>query len=233
MLLACSALILPAGCGLFTSDDPAFDPDALEASVDAALDELQAGGRPLDDVPLQELFDTVQARVAGDFPGTLDPAGQPFEIHTGAGLPGQVAVLFASGSEYLAFVGSPVGVQWSLGPYAGFELRDFVLRGELRTFTEGPTTADPAAVFTPGDPPAVLPSQTERQFGVPDNTWVLEYGRGNVPSDLYGGLVQPTGLDAFLAAGAAGLTTSIANEFIRASILDALNLGTGGFGSGF
>lgn len=214
------------GCG-FTANEDVFDPTVLGEAAREGVG-----------LPRDEMFDRVRTALAQVYPGLID---QDTELRwvlndSDDGVPGQVAVLYGSNREYLVFVGSPVGTEWSLGPSTageradcgltgGFEITDFVLEGELLTYAGGDFEAES---YGPGDQVS-LAECTALAYRIPDTAWMLEYGRGNLPSTLYAAAFASRSLVADLVAG---LPSSIINELIRNLVNDAFGL-SGGFGGFF
>lgn len=71
-----------------------------------------------------------------------------------------------------------------------------------------------------------LEEGANRGYRIADAAWMLEYGRGDIPSGLYGDALNPIGTIARVAEGISGVSISIANEFIRSFISEALGLGS-------
>ncbi len=204
-----AAFALSAGCGYFPGY--VFDPADLEqivGQVDAATGE--------------EAVDQVQqALEAQGYP----VAGEPtWVFNSSAGLPGQTAALYVSANEYLLLGAVNGNTQWSLGPYPGLDVYDYVLFGDLTAYQAGDLNPP---VLGPGES-FLLPGGNLRQYRTTDGVFVLEYGRGLLPGDLYA--------DAFvsqfpLAQGFVVYTSgSFVTSFIRNWVYEQIGLPPSVFG---
>jgi len=145
-----------------------FDPDALHAIA------LHAVGKPPD-----EMIRTVADGLERAYPGHVDTR-QPFILSLFGGTTGMIKVLHASVTEYVLIYGSAVGTTGFSGRYL-MEIHDSVLCGEMSTFLDNrPLERE---LFRPGDH-AVLPRGRAKGWSIGPETWMLEYGRGLVPSGL-------------------------------------------------
>jgi hypothetical protein len=90
-----------------------------------------------------------------------------------------LCLLHASASEYIILFGSPLPTSGHSGRYP-IEVHDFVLTGEYKNQLEGTTVAE---THKPGDR-VYLPSMKTCFFCVPNEVWMLEYGRGFLPFSL-------------------------------------------------
>jgi C-8 sterol isomerase len=97
-----------------------------------------------------------------------------------AGATGIMTVLYGSLSEYLLLFGTPVGTEGFSGRYR-MDIYDVVLSGEMWTYTEDRPYE--RVVARPGDI-ALLPRRRVKGFRLREETWLLEYGRGLVPTAL-------------------------------------------------
>lgn len=96
------------------------------------------------------------------------------------GITGIMTVLHASLSEYLLIFGSPVGTEGFSGRYR-IDIYDFMLAGEMWTYHEdNPGTR---IVSRPGDGTHLRRGRVKGVRILPE-TWMLEYGRGPIPTCL-------------------------------------------------
>ncbi len=96
------------------------------------------------------------------------------------GAVGIMTVLHGSLSEYVILFGTSVGTYGFSGRYRG-DIYDFVLAGEMWTFTED--NFGERRTYRPGDV-ALLKRRQAKGFRLLEGCWMLEYGRGSVPSML-------------------------------------------------
>ena len=156
-----------------------FDPDRLHEAARKATGLSHA-----------ELWPAIRQDLEATYPGHLAPK-EEWVFNLAAGATGIMALLHASLTEYLIIFGSPCGTEGYSSRYA-LEIRDWVINGEMVTYTEDkPGTA---VVTRPGEG-ALLKRFMAKGYKITGNTWMLEYGRGFVPSAL------PTGMsDALISA---------------------------------
>lgn len=212
------------GCGLEVRE-PDFDPDVLAQAAQAGVG-----------LTGDEMFSRVRAALAEAYPDAIAPSRNlTWVLNNDQGMPGQVAVLYASRSRYLVFVGSPVPVQWTLGPSTvgekadcrlagGFEVTDFVLEGQLLTYGEGQFEAQ-----TNGAGARVELSECAAlSYRIDNSAWMLEYGRGRLPSTIY---EDAFGATSTVASIFAALPSAIAAEYITSYVYRAFGMSPSLFGS--
>lgn len=102
-------------------------------------------------------------------------------FNDGSGARGQVATLYLGATEYLLIAGAGGGEQWILGPYTTVEIHDYVLYGDLMAYAAGELNPP---VLGPGDREVLAALQTQ-QYRTTNGVWLLEYGRGVIPAELY------------------------------------------------
>lgn len=140
-------------------------------------------------LPLEEMFDTVQNELVNMYPGRINKKRR-WIFNVAGGVMGQLTVLFASPHEYLLFFGSPIGSEGHSGRYNA-EIWDFCMSGEFWLYVEGQLDR---TVVTPGDV-VKLPAGKAKGFKMPDHgcpCYMLEYGRGNIPSVFPFGVLSET-----------------------------------------
>lgn len=149
-----------------------FDPDTLHNIAQAAV------GQPTD-----QMLRTIGDGLQRTYPDHVNTE-QPWVFSLFGGTTGMLKVMHASITEYVAIYGSPVATSGFSGRYM-MEIHDTVLTGEMSTFIEDrPMERD---LFRPGEH-AVLPRGLAKGWSINNETWMLEYGRGLVPSGLPFGL---------------------------------------------
>lgn len=158
---------LAAGCG-FLPRGYVFDPSDLEEIVG------QITATSGEDA-VQQVHDALLDRGYPVVPELN------WVINSGRGVPGQVGALYLYANEYLVVAGATGGTEWSMAPSAGFDVYDYVLFGDLTAYTAGELNPP---ILGPGDSVSLGPFES-RQFRTDTGVWVLEYGRGLLPTDLY------------------------------------------------
>ena len=124
-------------------------------------------------------FEALIADLAEAYPGHIETR-QDWLFSLAAGATGIMNVLHGSLSEYLLLFGTPVGTEGYSGRYR-IDIHDFVLSGEMWTYTEARFRE--RTITRPGER-AFLPRRQVKGFRVREDTWMLEYGRGPIPTAL-------------------------------------------------
>ena len=135
---------------------------------------LQARG-----LPHGEMCRAITAALASAYPGHVETRPD-WLFNITAGATGIMTVLHASLSEYVILFGTPVGTEGFSGRYL-VEIWDSVLSGEMWTYTED--NPGEKIVHRPGEL-ACLGRDQVKGFRLRDETWLLEYGRGLIPTAL-------------------------------------------------
>ena len=91
-----------------------------------------------------------------------------------------MTILHGSLSEYVLIFGTSIGTEGFSGRYR-LDIYDFMLAGEMWTYTEDKFRE--RVVTRPGEM-AVLRRKQVKGFKLPEGGWMLEYGRGPVPTAL-------------------------------------------------
>ena len=143
------------------------------------LDRLQEIAGKVKGLPRAEMSRRLTEELAQAYPKHVSTE-ENWVFNIAAGATGIMNVLHGSLSEYLILFGTPIGTEAYSGRYA-MDIHDWVLSGEMWTYTE----ASPLeAVITKVGEHAVLRRGQTKGFKLLENTWLLEYGRGLVPSSL-------------------------------------------------
>jgi hypothetical protein len=145
-----------------------FDPDTL-----FEISKKGVGLQP------KEMVRTVSDELARAYPGHVEPRPD-WMFNMAAGAVGVMTILHGSLSEYLIIFGSAIGTSGFSGRYL-VEIHDFVMGGEMRTYTED-NVLEP--IITRTGERAMLRRDQTKGFKISDETWLLEYGRGLIPTTL-------------------------------------------------
>lgn len=146
----------------------AFEPDDLHVIARSA-----AG------LPFEDMCREVLTQLDTAYPGRID-GRREWVFNLAAGATGIMNVLHGSLSEYLIIFGTPIGTEAWSGRYR-LDIHDFVMAGEMWTYTED--RPGERVVTAPGER-AVLRSGAVKGFRFEPGSWVLEYGRGPIPTSL-------------------------------------------------
>ena len=130
-------------------------------------------------LPHDEMARVIIDGLADAYPGHIETK-QDWFFNLAGGAVGVMTVLHGSLTEYVILFGSPVGIHGFSGRYR-IEIFDWMLFGEMWTFTEDKVSAK--IVTRPGEM-AHLRSDQVKGFRLPDAAWMLEYGRGPIPTAL-------------------------------------------------
>jgi hypothetical protein len=130
-------------------------------------------------LPHGEMCRQVIDDLAAEYPGLIE-TGIDWIYNITAGATGIMTILHASLTEYVIIFGTPVGTEGFSGRYL-VEIWDSVLSGEMWTYTED--TLARKTVHAPGEL-AVLRRDQVKGFRLSDECWLLEYGRGAIPTAL-------------------------------------------------
>jgi C-8 sterol isomerase len=145
-----------------------FDPQVLQSLVATRVG-----------LPTRELITALTHDLAATYPGHIETK-QNWFFNIAGGATGIMTVLHGSLSEYLIVFGTPVGTEGFSGRYR-IDIFDVVLAGEMWTYTDDNFAG--RTVFRPGDM-ALLERRRVKGFRLVEDCWLLEYGRGPVPTAL-------------------------------------------------
>ena len=134
-------------------------------------------------LPPREAIAAVTQDLAGLFSGHIETR-QDWFFNIAGGATGIMTVLHGSLSEYLIVFGTPVGTEAFSGRYH-LDIYDVVLSGEMWAYDEDDFAA--RKVYAPGEM-GLLRRGRVKGFRLMEDTWLLEYGRGPVPTALPMGL---------------------------------------------
>ena len=98
-----------------------------------------------------------------------------------------IAVVYASPTEYVAFFGTPIGATGFSGLYTEADVWDCMVFGEMYTFDPGQFEK---SVYKAGDT-AYLKKGTRRVFRYVDSCWMIDYARGNIITMFPFGVINP------------------------------------------
>lgn len=203
---------------------PVFDTEELDVIADSIAAQLEAQ----DEEPItpDTLLETVRTELQEAGYGDKVRSDVEWQIDDGDGGMNHLAILYASSTEYLTIVGSPVTNEWVYGPY-DTQIFDFILDGELSIYWPGDIDADP---YLPGDF-AELPKGASGGYLITDYTWMLEYGRDSATTGPYAQIMfvtdEPSTLGTITAETISGLSLAIGDEFIQSYVSDWLGISSG------
>jgi len=98
-----------------------------------------------------------------------------------------LALVYASPNEYVAFFGTPIGSTGFSGYYTQADVWDCMVAGQMYTFDPGQFEK---SVYNAGDT-AYLKAGSRRVFRYVDSCWMIDYARGNISSMFPYGIINP------------------------------------------
>ena len=149
-----------------------FDPETLHRIACEVINQHS-------DASKDEVAAQLESALQAEYPGHIHP-GQDWVFSLFCSCTGLLKILHASLTEYVILFGTPLGTKGFSGRYQ-LEIWDAMLYGKMwTTMKDRPFDKD---IFTPGDL-AYLPQGKVKAWGVSEDGWMLEYGRGWIPTAL-------------------------------------------------
>ena len=145
-----------------------FDPQVLDE-----IGRMGIGREP------REMVRVVCEELARRYPGHIE-TGNEWVYNMAAGAVGVMKILHGSLTEYLIIYGSALGTGGYSGRYR-VEIHDTVMAGEMWTYTDDDVLT---RVVTKVGEHACLARERVKGFCIQPGTWLLEYGRGPIPTTL-------------------------------------------------
>jgi hypothetical protein len=142
-------------------------------------DQLQQIGQKAMGLPHARMCSVIAEELERAHPGHVETR-EDWVISIAGGIMGIMTVLHGSLSEYVLLFGTPVGSEGFSGRYR-IDIWDVVLAGEMSTYTE--TDFREPEIHRPGDL-AFLRRGVAKGVRLGPGNWLLEYGRGPVPTSL-------------------------------------------------
>lgn len=156
---------------------PLFTPEELQEIANIGLE---------DGLPLSERWEMMRAELASRYPGKI--ADELHWVFNSSGnVQAQLALVYASPTEYVAFFGTPVGADGFSGRYNEADVWDMMVEGEMLCWKPG--EFEPAYYY-PGET-AYLPKGIGKGFRYVNSTWMIDYGRGNIITMFPYGVIAP------------------------------------------
>ncbi len=126
-----------------------------------------------------EVVAYLERELAKAYPGHIHPH-QDWVFSLFCSCTGMLKILHASLTEYVILFGTPLGTKGFSGRYK-IEIWDAMISGEMWTaMIDRPFHKE---IYRPGDL-AYLPKGKVKAWGVSEDGWMLEYGRGLIPTAL-------------------------------------------------
>jgi C-8 sterol isomerase len=145
-----------------------FDPESLHAIARKHLA-----------LPHEEMMWAIRHDLEKQYPGHIEKS-EKWILSICGGVMGIMTLMHCSLSEYVLVYGTPVGTEGYSGRYHA-DIYDVLLAGEMWTYTEEDFRKP--LITMPGDM-AHLKRRRAKGVKIYENSWMLEYGRGLIPTTL-------------------------------------------------
>ena len=137
-------------------------------------------------LPVGEAWEAIHAELMRLHPGKILETPR-WTFNSAGNAVCQIAIVYASTKEYVAFFGTPIGAAGFSGRYQS-DVWDLMVDGEMWTYVPGQFEK---TVYKAGDL-AYLPQGGGKGVQYVDHAWMIDYGRGNVISMFPFGIIAPT-----------------------------------------
>lgn len=128
--------------------------------------------------PTEKAFEIIINALNEAYPGYIETK-QNWIFNNAGGAMGQMTVLHGSLREYILLYGTSLGTEGHSGRYKA-EVFDFIFKGEMLCEYVGCFKQE---VLKSGSV-AYLPPSIVKHYRIKDESWMLEYARGNIVSML-------------------------------------------------
>ena len=145
-----------------------FDPKVLQAVAKSHVG-----------LPHEEMVRAISRDLAKAYPGHIETK-EDWILSVCGGVMGIMTILHGSLSEYVLIYGTPIGTEGFSGRYY-VDIYDIVLAGEMWTYTE--ENFRKREITLPGEM-AYLRKRQAKGVKIFEDCWMLEYGRGPIPTTL-------------------------------------------------
>lgn len=158
-----------------TAKSYVFDPQTLQeiANVGAGL-------------PLEQRWEAIHEEFLRRYPGKVAPEVR-WTFNSAGNVICQLAMIYGSPIEYVAFFGTPIGATGFSGRYGYADVWDLMVEGKMLTYTPG--QFEPTE-YLAGDS-AYLEKGTSKGVAYVGSTWMIDYGRGLPVTMLPFGVISP------------------------------------------
>jgi hypothetical protein len=158
-----------------TSGSYVFDADSLQ--------EIANTGAGL---PVGERWGAIHKELLRRYPGKIAPEVR-WVFNSAGNVVCQIAIVYASTTEYVAFFGTPIGANGFSGRYGHADVWDLMVEGRMLTYTPG--QFEPTE-YGPGDS-AYLAKGKSKAMSYLGSTWMIDYGRGLPVTMMPFGIMGP------------------------------------------
>jgi len=137
-------------------------------------------------LPLGERWELMRQELEKRHPGKI-ASSLKWTFNAAGNVVCNIALVYASPNEYVAFFGTPIGSTGFSGYYTQADVWDCMVSGQMYTFDPGQFEK---SVYNAGDT-AYLKAGSRRVFRYVDSCWMIDYARGNISSMFPYGIINP------------------------------------------
>jgi hypothetical protein len=137
-------------------------------------------------LPMGERWEAIHRELLRRYPGKIAPEVR-WAFNSAGNVICQIAIVYASPTEYVAFFGTPIGATGFSGRYGHADVWDLMVEGRMLTYTPG--QFEPTE-HGPGDS-AYLKQGTSKGVAYVGGTWMIDYGRGLPATMMPFGIIAP------------------------------------------
>ncbi len=180
------SLLAVMGFGLKLFIDQIYSRLRLENNFVFDPDDLQEIANKGAGLPIGERWDVIHQEMMRRYPGKIAPEVR-WIFNSAGNVVCQLALVYGSPTEYVAYFGTPIGETGFSGRYGHADVWDLMVSGKMLTFTEG--QFEPTE-YGPGDS-AYLKRGQGKGVAYVGSTWMIDYGRGLPLTMLPFGIIFP------------------------------------------
>ncbi len=148
--------------------------------------ELQEIANLGSDLPIEKRWEVIHQELLRRYPGKIAPEIR-WTFNSAGNVICQIAIVYGSPTEYVAFFGTPIGATGFSGRYGYADVWDLMVEGKMLTYVDG--QFEPT-VYEAGDP-AYLKRGAAKGVAYVGSTWMIDYGRGLPATMLPFGIIAP------------------------------------------
>ncbi len=174
------------GFGLKVLVDRLYEHLLLETKFVFDPDDLQEIANKGAGLPIGERWDVIHQEMMRRYPGKIAPDVR-WIFNSAGNVVCQLALVYGSPTEYVAYFGTPIGESGFSGRYGHADVWDLMVDGKMLAFTEG--QFEPTE-YGPGDS-AYLKRGQGKGVAYVGSTWMIDYGRGLPLTMLPFGIIFP------------------------------------------
>ena len=137
-------------------------------------------------LPIKKRWETIHQELLRRYPGKMAPEVR-WVFNSSGNVICQLAMVYGSPTEYVAFFGTPIGATGFSGRYGYAHVWDLMVEGKMLTYTAG--QFEPTE-YQAGDS-AYLERGASKGVAYVGSTWMIDYGRGLPVTMMPFGIIAP------------------------------------------